>query len=367
MQAKPKVRFYTERNSFGTSAGVMLLILSIFFRAIAYWGRWQTMDQTNLIIYLALPMASALLFIFCLLVLGRVALWSTAVPLLMGVAFFIIKAFTFESTVHTVLCVLLYVLIAVLWCGTVFNLIRTKWLLPELFLLPFIYHIAVEDLPALQNTAQPVTFAAGMEEMSILCIMLALFFVSLAIRKRYKETPEVELPPIKDPVVIAPEQQAAAQAAAASAGSGPLPGEGVSAAAAATVSGTPRRDPISSNLESQNSNLGPQPEAKPWAYTPEPQPEPEPEPDPEPASPVSPEPQPEAEAKPGLFGKLFHKADKPWDDAETEVPAAKPVEPTSPAQPEEVPEPVNLDDLPPAQGLTLDPNLEEAFRASDDA
>ena len=342
MQAKPKVRFYTERNSFGASAGVVLLILSIFFRVIAYWGRWQTMDQTNLIIYLALPIVSALLFIFCLLVLGKVALWSTAVPMLMGVAFFIIKAFTFESTVHTVLCVLLYVLIAVLWCGTVFNLIRTKWLLPELFFLPFVYHVAVEDLPALQNTAEPVTFAAGMEEMSILCIMLALFFVSLAIKKRYKETPEAELPPIKDPVVIPPEQ--AAQAAAASAGSGPLPGEGE-----AVRPETPAEpaSPVSSNLESQNSDLAsPEPEA---------------------------ETAPQAESKPGLFGKLFHKADKPWDEAETEVPAARPeapaepaVEAASPAQSEEALEPVSLDDLPPAQGLTLDPKLEEAFRASDD-
>jgi len=334
MQAKPKVRFYTERNSFGASAGVVLLILSIFFRVIAYWGRWQGMDQTDLITYLALPIVSALLFIFCLLVLGKVALWSTAVPMLMGVAFFIIKAFTFESTVHTVLCVLLYVLIAVLWCGTVFNLIRTKWLLPELFFLPFVYHVAVEDLPALQNTAEPVTFAAGMEEMSILCIMLALFFVSLAIKKRYKETPEAELPPIKDPVVIPPEQ--AAQAAAASAGSGPLPGEGEAA----------------------------RPETP---AEPEPQPEPEPAPEPEA------ETAPQAESKPGLFGKLFHRADKPWDEAGTEVPAARPeapaepaVEAASPAQPEEALEPVSLDDLPPAQGLTLDPKLEEAFRVSDD-
>lgn len=334
MQAKPKVRFYTERNSFGASAGVVLLILSIFFRVIAYWGRWQGMDQTDLITYLALPIVSALLFIFCLLVLGKVALWSTAVPMLMGVAFFIIKAFTFESTVHTVLCVLLYVLIAVLWCGTVFNLIRTKWLLPELFFLPFVYHVAVEDLPALQNTAEPVTFAAGMEEMSILCIMLALFFVSLAIKKRYKEAPEAELPPIKDPVVIPPEQ--AAQAAAASAGSGPLPGEGEAA----------------------------RPETPPQS---EPQPEPEPAPEPEA------ETAPQAESKPGLFGKLFHKADKPWDEAGTEVPAARPeapaepaVEAASPAQSEEALEPVSLDDLPPAQGLTLDPKLEEASRASDD-
>ena len=37
------------------------------------------------------------------------------------------------------------------------------------------YHVFVEDLPALSNTVQPVTFSAGMQEMSVLCIMAALF------------------------------------------------------------------------------------------------------------------------------------------------------------------------------------------------
>ncbi|MBR1455553.1 MAG: hypothetical protein IJ594_00155, partial [Oscillospiraceae bacterium] len=203
MQSKPKIRFYTERDSFGVEAAVILLSLSIVFRLIGCWGLWT--DRTFLITQIALPVASALLFIVLLLLLGRVALWSTALPLLAGVAFFVIKAFTFDSTLHTVLCVLLYVLIAVVYCGTVFNLIRTKWLLVPLFLLPFLYHVFVEDLQALQNTAAPVTFADGMQEMSVLSIMLALFFVSLAMKKRVKDPPEPELPKIKDPVVRPPE------------------------------------------------------------------------------------------------------------------------------------------------------------------
>ncbi len=203
MQPKPKIRFYTERDSFGVEAAVILLSLSIIFRLIGTWGLWA--DRTFLITQIALPVASALLFILLILLLGRVALWSTSLPVLLGAAFFVLKAFGFESTVHTVLCVLLYVLVAVLWCGTVFNLIRTKWLLPPLFLLPFLYHVGVEDLKALQNTAEPVTFAAGMQEMSVLCIMLALFFASLAMKKRYKD-PQPELPKIKDPVVVPPEK-----------------------------------------------------------------------------------------------------------------------------------------------------------------
>ena len=73
--------------------------------------------------------------------------------------------------------------------GTVTGSIGTKWLLPPLFGLPFIYHVFVEDLPALSNTAQPVTFSAGMQEMSVLCIMAALFCTGMGLKKRQPAEP----------------------------------------------------------------------------------------------------------------------------------------------------------------------------------
>ncbi len=201
MPSKPKVRFYTLRSSFGVGSGVILLCLSIVFRLIGCWGMWD--DRYFFVTQIALPVLSALLFILLLLLFGRIALWTTMLPMLGGVAFFVLRAFTFDNTVHTVLCVLLYVLIAVLYIATVCNLIRTKWLLPPLFLLPFLYHVGVEDLAALRNTAQPVSFAAGMQEMSVLCIMLAMFFISMAIRKRYKDAPESAAQP--EPAPVQPE------------------------------------------------------------------------------------------------------------------------------------------------------------------
>ena len=64
MQPKPKIRFYTERDSFGVEAAVILLSLSIIFRLIGTWGLWA--DRTFLITQIALPVASALLFILLL-------------------------------------------------------------------------------------------------------------------------------------------------------------------------------------------------------------------------------------------------------------------------------------------------------------
>ena len=198
---RPKMKFYTDRHSFGVSAAVVLMALAIVFRVIGCWGLWN--DRDFLIMQIALPIAAGLLFILFALLCGKKVLWLTFLPVAMGVAFFILKAFTFENSVHMILCIVLYVVILILYFCTVFAIIRTKWLLVLVFGLPFLYHIFVEDLAALRDTANAVTFAAGMQEMSVLCIMLSLFFFSLAMKKQIKDE-EPDLPKIKGPKVIAP-------------------------------------------------------------------------------------------------------------------------------------------------------------------
>ena len=66
-----------------------------------------------------------------------------------------------------------------------------------LFGLPFLYHIFIEDLPALGDTANPVSFSGGMQEMSVLCIMLGLFCLSLSMKKSLVEP--IHLPKIMKP------------------------------------------------------------------------------------------------------------------------------------------------------------------------
>ena len=128
---------------------------------------------------------------------GRRALWMTFVPVILGAVFFIIKSLGFESTVHTVLCILLYAAVIALYSGTVFGLIQTKWILVVLFGLPFLYHIFIEDLPALGDTVNPVSFSGGMQEMSVLCIMLGLFCLSISMKKSMVEP--IHLPRIMKP------------------------------------------------------------------------------------------------------------------------------------------------------------------------
>ena len=200
---KDKIKFYVEPKGFFVQCAVILMALAVVFRIIGCWGLWT--DEFYAVTQIALPVAAGLLFIALVLLLGKHALWATSLPVLMGVAFFILKSFSFDSWLHTVLCIVLYVVVAVLFVGTVFALIRTKWLLVPLFALPFLYHIFVEDLAALRDTANPVTFPAGMQEMSVLCIMLALLFLSLGMKKKQPELEDADLPKIKDPVVIPPQ------------------------------------------------------------------------------------------------------------------------------------------------------------------
>lgn len=196
-------KFFVEQQSWTVQAAILLMALSAMFRIAGCWGKWN--DAFFAATQIALPLMCSILFILCLLLLGKKALWTTAVPVILGVVFFIIKSFTFESWLHTILCILLYLLVAVLYTGTVFGILRTKWLLVPLFGLPFLYHIFVEDLAALRDTANPVTLSAGLQEISVLCVMLALLFTALAMKKKKPQT-EVELPKMKAPKVIPPQR-----------------------------------------------------------------------------------------------------------------------------------------------------------------
>lgn len=200
-QHKPRAKFYVDKKSRFVHDAVLFMVLSVVFRIVGCWGLWN--DRFFAITQILLPIAGNILFILILRFLGDKAFPLTILPVLMGVAFFVIKSLGFDSILHTVLCIALYVLVAVLYILTAIGIIRTKWVLVPLFALPFLYHVFVEDLAALRDAANPVLFADGMQELSVLAVMLALLFTALALKKR-KLLEEAGLPKIKDPVVIKP-------------------------------------------------------------------------------------------------------------------------------------------------------------------
>lgn len=201
---KEKTRFYVEKQSKLVQSAVVLMLLSAVFRIIGCWSGFS--DKFFAITQIALPLSCNLLFILVLMTMGKRFFSLTSVPVVLGVLFFIIKATGFESWVHMLLCILLYIVVALLWCATVYGVIPTKWPLVPLFALPFLYHVCIEDIAKLKDTVNPMSFSEGMQEMSVLCIMLALLCTSIAMKKK-KPAPieEQTLPKIKDPKPIMPE------------------------------------------------------------------------------------------------------------------------------------------------------------------
>ncbi|MBQ8401480.1 MAG: hypothetical protein IJX14_06075 [Clostridia bacterium] len=135
-------------------------------------------------IHLTLPLAAVVWFIVAVLCCGETRPQWTAGAVLLGVLFFLLKSFTFTTVLHTVLCILLYLTVLVLYTLTIFGVIRTKVLLYPLFGLPLLYHIFVEDMQLYILADPPVPFAAWLPEISVLCIMASLLAVSFALRKR---------------------------------------------------------------------------------------------------------------------------------------------------------------------------------------
>ena len=190
-----RVKFIIDKTGFFAEGAMILLVFAALFQIIGRWGQWN--DRIEAIMLIALPAGSCLLLALCVLLFGKKGFFLSSIPVLMGVVFFIFKLFSSTSWVHTVLCILLYLAIVIIYPATVFGWIRTKWLLPPLFGIPFVIHIA-RDLPRLSDTANPVTFSAGMQEMSMLCIMAALMFIGFGLKKQEAE------PAVVEPEVVEP-------------------------------------------------------------------------------------------------------------------------------------------------------------------
>ena len=195
-----KKKLYVERDGFWTEASMLLIALAVVFRVIGSIGRWE--DTRYLLTQVALPVFSGLLFLLCLLFLGKKAFWSTVIPVVLGVVFFIFRIMGVENEWQMVGCIVLYVVLAVLYAMS-FSIPKLKWALAG-------------------NLENPVSFVDGMQEMSVLGIMLSLFCVSIAMKypgkahapEQPKPAPEQPKPapeqPIK-PAALAELQQTAAQ------------------------------------------------------------------------------------------------------------------------------------------------------------
>ena len=228
---------------------MIFLVLAAVFRFFGCWGMWE--NKGEYVMLTLLPIFCCLLMTLCIILFGRKGFFLSVIPVMLGMVFFIWKALYYPSWVNTVICVVYNLAVAVIYTGTVFGWIPTKWLLVPMFALPFLYRVSVIDIPALSNKAEPVLFSTGMQELSILGILAGMFCVAMALRKRPAAAPaeKKETAPAAQPEAApaAPAAQSASAAPAAPAAVEPAPAEKEPASQPTVIESTPAMNAILSD------------------------------------------------------------------------------------------------------------------------
>lgn len=170
-----------RKNPFAVAA-VLCMALSAGIR-LFYFAR-TGFTPLEFSVHLILPLLSAVLFIAVVLFFGREHLGLTAISVFLGVVFFVVKATTFDTLIHTVLCIGLYLLVLALYSLTIFGILPTKKLLYPPFSLPLLYHIFVEDMKLYILARPPVPFIQWLPELSVLLIMSGLLCLSIGMKKK---------------------------------------------------------------------------------------------------------------------------------------------------------------------------------------
>ena len=152
----------------------IFMIIAAIIRIFAFWGNEYDPFFTATQIYL--PYFTVAVFIFAAY---RQNLCFSAVAVTLGVAFFIIKSLGFPSLIHTVLCILLYILVLSLYWSTVLGFIKTKIPLTLSFAIPLTEHI-IQDIFEIYLGADITTY---LPELSVLFIMGSLLTVALGLQK----------------------------------------------------------------------------------------------------------------------------------------------------------------------------------------
>lgn len=165
----------------GVSAACAFMAASAIVRLVYYLPRLDS--AATLWVHLVMPVAAAVIFLIGMAAGGKWAKGGALTALVLGVAFFIIKATDF-TPIHQTLCTILYSAVLLLFSTTLLGLLPTKKLLYPLFGLPLIYHILVEDTKAYFFAEPPVPVVHWMPEISVLCIMAGLLCLSVALETK---------------------------------------------------------------------------------------------------------------------------------------------------------------------------------------
>ena len=137
--------------------------------------RWLLAIGESIVITLAAQWVLCLLPWPLLALFGRRTIVPLTAPVAGFVVFFLYKALSFSSVLHTVLCSILYLAVLVFFLLTALGVLRTRIFLILLAGLPLLVHI-IMDLSDYEG------FFLFLPELSVLLLMASLLCLALRLR-----------------------------------------------------------------------------------------------------------------------------------------------------------------------------------------
>ena len=137
--------------------------------------RWTCAVLESIVITLAAQWVLCLLPWPLLALFGRRTIVPLTAPVAGFVVFFLYKALSFSSVLHTVLCSILYLAVLVFFLLTALGVLRTRIFLILLAGLPLLVHI-IMDLSDYEG------FFLFLPELSVLLLMASLLCLALRLR-----------------------------------------------------------------------------------------------------------------------------------------------------------------------------------------
>ena len=168
-----KFRFTAEPRSALCLLSMALMLLSAAARDPVATA--MTLSQADIFLLVGLPVFSAALYPVLLALFGRRTIVPLTAPVAGFVVFFLYKALSFSSVLHTVLCSILYLAVLVFFLLTALGVLRTRIFLILLAGLPLLVHI-IMDLSDYEG------FFLFLPELSVLLLMASLLCLALRLR-----------------------------------------------------------------------------------------------------------------------------------------------------------------------------------------
>ena len=177
--------FFVDYKRPAAIASMIAFALAVPFRLLGYADKIT--EPLYGVSQVLLPVLCSVLMIAVMIKKGRDAFRLSVIPVALGVISFMVKLFIDPRSVsflHHAAAIVLYLAVIVLWYLTVRYVIRTKWVLVILFILPFFKHILMDDLPIFLGKAPMIPADMWFKEISMLLTMVVLSLCAAAFQKK---------------------------------------------------------------------------------------------------------------------------------------------------------------------------------------